>query len=111
MPSGIGRPATDQFNAGAQHPVVEYGVTDPPSAPRTQTVRDATLDVFRRLGLTTVFANPGATEVPLLAGLPEDIEFVLGLHEGSVVGIASGWALAQQAAALGHPHTPPRVGH
>src|SRR4051812_22610888 len=111
MPSGIGRPATDQFNAGAQHPVVEYGVTDPPSAPRTQTVRDATLDVFRRLGLTTVFANPGATEVPLLAGLPEDIEFVLGLHEGSVVGIASGWALANERPALVNLHTTAGLGN
>ena len=37
-------------------------------------------------GLTTIFSNPGSTEVPLLAGLPDDLRFVLALHEGSVVG-------------------------
>ena len=30
-----------------------------------------------------MFANPGSTEVPFLAGLPDDFRFVLGLHEGS----------------------------
>ncbi len=34
------------------------------------TVRDATFDVLRRLELTTIFSNPGSTEVPFLAGLP-----------------------------------------
>ena len=34
----------------------------------SRTVRDATFDVFRRRGLTTLFANPGSTEVPFLAG-------------------------------------------
>ena len=56
----------------------------------TPTVRDATFDVFRRFGLTTIFANPGSTEIPFLTGLPDDLEFVLALHEGSVVGIATG---------------------
>ncbi len=37
-----------------------------------------------------MFANPGSTEVPFLTGLPDDIRFVLGLHEGSVVGLATG---------------------
>lgn len=59
----------------------------------TPTVRDATFDVLRRHGLTTVFANPGSTEVPFLADLPDDMQFVLALHEGSVVGMATGWAL------------------
>ena len=34
-----------------------------------RTVRDATFDVLRRRGLTTLFSNPGSTEVPFLAGL------------------------------------------
>ena len=49
----------------------------------TVTVRDATFDVLRRLELTTIFSNPGSTEVPFLAGLPDDLTFVLALHEGS----------------------------
>src|SRR5215207_6202385 len=57
-------------------------------------VRDATFAVMRERGLTTVFANPGSTEVSFLGALPDDIRFVLALHEGSVVGIASGYAIA-----------------
>ena len=37
----------------------------------------------------TIFGNPGSTEIPLLSGLPEDLRFVLALHEGSAVGIAT----------------------
>jgi benzoylformate decarboxylase len=85
-------------------------VTDQPTPPRG-TVRDATLEVFRQLGLTTVFANPGSTEVPLLAGLPDDIEFVLALHEGSVVGIATGWAIARERPALVNLHTTAGLGN
>ena len=55
-----------------------------------RTVRDATFDVFRQFGLTTLFANPGSTEISFLTDLPDDLEFVLALHEGSVVGIAAG---------------------
>src|SRR3954449_6049647 len=77
----------------------------------SRTVRDATLDEFRRLGLTTIFANPGSTEVPFLAGLPEDIGFVLALHEGSVVGIATGWAIANERPALVNLHTTAGLGN
>jgi benzoylformate decarboxylase len=38
----------------------------------SRTVRDATFDLFRRRGLTTLFANPGSTEVAFLTGLPDD---------------------------------------
>ena len=41
-----------------------------------------------------MFANPGSTEVPFLIDLPPDFEFVLGLHEGTVVGMATGFAIA-----------------
>ena len=75
------------------------------------TVRDATFDVFRRLGLTTIFANPGSTEVPFLTGLPDDIRFVLALHEGSVVGIATGWAIAGDRPALVNLHTTAGLGN
>ena len=33
------------------------------------TIRDATFDILRRYGLTTIFANPGSTEVSLLTDL------------------------------------------
>ncbi|MGY1815085.1 thiamine pyrophosphate-dependent enzyme [Blastococcus sp. SYSU D00820] len=75
------------------------------------TVRDAAFDVLRRAGMTTVFANPGSTEVPLLADLPDHLEFVLGLHEGSVVGTATGWAIARQRPALVLLHTTAGLGN
>ena len=56
------------------------------------TVREATFDVFRKYGLRTIFANPGSTEVSFLTDLPDDLQFVLALHESSVVGIATGYA-------------------
>jgi benzoylformate decarboxylase len=75
------------------------------------TVRDATFDVLRELGLTTLFANPGSTEITLLSDLPEDLRFVLGLHESSVVGMATGWALGRGAPALAILHTTPGLGN
>jgi thiamine pyrophosphate-dependent acetolactate synthase large subunit-like protein len=76
-----------------------------------RTVRDATFDVFRRFGLTTVFANPGSTEISFLTDLPEDLEFVLALHEGSVVGIATGYATATERPALVNLHTTAGLGN
>jgi benzoylformate decarboxylase len=77
----------------------------------TSTVRDAALEVLRRHSLTTLFANPGSTEVPFLVDLPDDLDFVLALHEGSVVGLASGWALARGEPALALLHTTAGLGN
>ena len=60
------------------------------------TVRDAAFDVLRGHGLTTLFANPGSTEIELLSDLPGDLRFVLGLPESSVVGMATGFALGRE---------------
>jgi benzoylformate decarboxylase len=49
---------------------------------------------MRRHGLTTIFGNPGSNELPFLAELPDDFRYVLGLHEGAVVGMADGYAQA-----------------
>jgi benzoylformate decarboxylase len=61
-------------------------------------VRDATFDIARRFGLTTWFGNPGSTEIPLLSDLPDDIRYVLALHENGAVGAAAGYAIGS-----GHP--------
>jgi benzoylformate decarboxylase len=74
-------------------------------------VRDSTFEVLRRHGLTTLFANPGSTEVPFLAGLPDDLRFVLALHESSVVGLATGYALARGEPALALLHTTAGLGN
>ncbi|MGE5689067.1 MAG: thiamine pyrophosphate-dependent enzyme [Pseudomonadota bacterium] len=75
------------------------------------TVRDRAYDVFRRRGLTTLFSNPGSTEVPFLAGMPDDLRFVLGLHEGSVIGLATGYAIGRGEPALALLHTTAGLGN
>lgn len=75
------------------------------------TVRDDALEVLRRYRLTTLFSNPGSTEVPFLTDLPGDFEFVLGLHESAVVGIATGWAIAKDEPALVMLHTTAGLGN
>ena len=75
------------------------------------TVRERTFEVMRHHGMTRIFGNPGSTEIPFLTDLPAEFEFVLALHEGSVVGIASGYALATGTPAFVNLHTAPGLGH
>src|ERR1700760_4851220 len=73
------------------------------------TVREASFDLFRELGMTTMFGNPGSTELPMLADFPEDFRYVLGLQEAVVVGMADGYAQASARPALVNLHTAPGV--
>jgi len=75
------------------------------------TVRDASFDFFRTQGMTTIFGNPGSTELPMLADFPGDFRFVLGLHEAVVVGMADGYAQASGRTAVANLHTAPGVGN
>ena len=69
------------------------------------TVRDAFYDLLRARGMTTMFGNPGSTELPMLADFPEDFRYVLGLQEAVVVGMADGYAQASgRAGARQPPH-------
>jgi benzoylformate decarboxylase len=74
-------------------------------------VRDAVFDNLRRRGMMTIFANPGSTEVAFLAGMPDDFEFVLGLHESSVVGMAAGYAIGSGRPAFVLLHTTAGLGN
>ena len=75
------------------------------------TVKEATYDLLRRLGLTTIFGNPGTTEEPFLEDFPEDFTYVLGLQEASVLAMADGYAQAIRHPALVNLHTSAGVGH
>src|SRR5436305_13743418 len=75
------------------------------------TVRDATLDTMRRHGRTKACGNPGSTEIAFLAGLPDDFEFILGLHEAAVVGMATGYAIGTGEPAFVNIHTTPGLGN
>lgn len=75
------------------------------------TVRDAVLDLMRRLDMTSVFANPGSTELPMFRDFPADFRYVLGLQEAVVVGMADGYAQASGKAALVNLHSAAGVGN
>jgi benzoylformate decarboxylase len=74
-------------------------------------VRDATFSVLRGHGIDTLFGNPGSTEVPFLLGFPDDFRYVLGLHEGAVVGMATGYAHRTGTVAVANLHTAPGLGN
>jgi benzoylformate decarboxylase len=69
------------------------------------TVHQATYNLLRRLGLTTVFGNPGSTEQPFLKNFPKDFQYVLGLQEASVVAMADGFAQGTKKPVLVNLHS------
>ncbi|MBT2187384.1 benzoylformate decarboxylase [Sphingobium nicotianae] len=75
------------------------------------TVRDATIRLLRDLGITTIFGNPGSTELPMFRDFPEDFRYILGLQESVVVGMADGYALATRNAAMVNLHSSAGTGH
>ena len=68
------------------------------------TVWEATYNLLRKLGLTTVFGNPGSTEQPFLKNFPKDFQYVLGLQEASVVAMADGFSQATKKPVLVNLH-------
>ena len=83
------------------------------TAPASQrpTVREAVFGLLRDLGLTTIFGNPGSTELPMFLDFPADFRYVLGLQESVVVGMADGYAQATRNAAFVNLHSAVGVGH
>jgi benzoylformate decarboxylase len=75
------------------------------------TVRDVTRDLLRSFGLTTVFGNPGSTEIGFLRDWPADFRYVLGLQESVVVAMADGYAQAAGQPVLVNLHSAGGVGH
>jgi benzoylformate decarboxylase len=87
------------------------GETRGPPDSRGLTVREAAFSLFRAFGLTTVFGNPGSTELPMFRDFPDDFRYVLGLQESVVVGMADGYAQSRGTAALVNLHSAIGVGH
>ena len=75
------------------------------------TVREASFDLFRDRGMTTIFGNPGSTELPMLGQFPDDFRYILGLQEAAVVGMADGYALASGQPTHVNLHTAPGLGN
>ena len=74
-------------------------------------VKHATLDLLRAFGIRKVFGNPGSTELPFLSDWPDDIDYVLGLQEASVIGMADGYAQATRNAGFVNLHSAAGVGN
>jgi benzoylformate decarboxylase len=64
-----------------------------------------TYEVLHKLGMTTIFGNPGSTELPFLRDMPSGFRYVLGLHERSAAGMALGYAMARGEAAFVNLHS------
>jgi benzoylformate decarboxylase len=82
-----------------------------PKTSKSLSVKDATLNLLRSFGIKKVFGNPGSTELPFLADWPDDIDYVLGLQEASVIGMADGYAQATRNAAFVNLHSAAGVGN
>jgi benzoylformate decarboxylase len=74
-------------------------------------VKHATLDLLRSFGIRKVFGNPGSTELPFLSDWPDDIDYVLGLQEASVIGMADGYAQATRNAGFVNLHSAAGLGN
>lgn len=75
------------------------------------TVREATIALLDRLDMTTVFGNPGSTELPLFRDFPDHFRYVLGLQESVVLAMADGYAQATRRAAFVNLHSAAGLGH
>ena len=75
------------------------------------TVLDAVVRLLRDTGMTTVFGNPGSTELRMFRDWPGDFTYVLGLQESTVVAMAAGHALGTRRAAFVSLHSAGGVGH
>ena len=76
-----------------------------------RTIKDAVYDLLREQGMTTIFGNPGSNELPFLNGFPPDFRYILGLHEGVVLGMADGFAQASGRPAFANLHAAAGTGN
>jgi benzoylformate decarboxylase len=81
-------------------------------APR-RTAAALMLEVLRSEGVRYIFGNPGTTELPLINALygVQDIAYILGLQEASVVAMADGYAKASGRTGFVNLHTAGGLGH
>lgn len=77
----------------------------------TRTVREGTFELLRERGMTTIFGNPGSTELGLLRDLPPDLRYVMALHESVAVAMADGYAQAAGRPAFVNLHSACGVGN
>src|SRR5260370_31952988 len=74
------------------------------------TVHEATYEVLRSLGMTTVFGNAGSNELTFLDRLPSDLRYILAIHEGAGLAIADGYSQATGRPVLVNLHAAAGLG-
>jgi len=77
----------------------------------TITVREAFFDFCRTVGMTTIFGNPGSTEIKMYREFASDFTYVLALQETVAVAAAAGHAMGTGKPALVSLHSAGGVGH
>ena len=75
--------------------------------------RSAFISLLRDEGVTTLFGNPGTTELPIMDALTAqtDIGYVMGMQEQVVVSMADGYARASGCLAVCNVHVAPGLGN
>ncbi|NEI74515.1 benzoylformate decarboxylase [Rhizobium lusitanum] len=76
-----------------------------------KTVREVSYEILRQEAMTTIFGNPGSNELPFLQDFPSDFRYILGLHEGAVIGMADGYAQATGRPILVNLHSAAGTGN
>ena len=84
-----------------------------PDASNTLFGRDAFLALLESEGVTHLFGNPGTTELPIMAALPERpaIGYVMALQEALVVAMADGYSRASGNLSACNVHVAPGLGN
>jgi benzoylformate decarboxylase len=79
----------------------------------TMTGRQAFLEILRAAGVEYIFGNPGTTELPLMDILVDhpELQYVLALHEGVVMAMADGYAMASGKLGVVNVHVAPGLGN
>ena len=91
--------------------MTDASTTDASTTGTPPSVREASFALLRALGVTSVFGNPGSTELPMFRDFPSDFRYVLGLQESVALAMADGYAQATHNAALVNLHSAAGVGH
>ncbi|NYT75683.1 thiamine pyrophosphate-binding protein [Alcaligenaceae bacterium] len=75
--------------------------------------RRAFLQLLLDEGVTHLFGNPGTTELAIMEAVPEfpQLNYVLGLQESVVLGMADGYARASNQLVAVNLHCAPGLGH
>jgi len=85
--------------------------TPDPAADTRVSVREAVFALLRAYDMTTIFGNPGSTELRMFRDWPAEFRYVLGLQESVAVAMADAYAQARRAPALVNLHSAGGVGH